>query len=347
MDFKNIPIFIISYNRLNDLQTMIDRLNQDGYKNIIVVDNASDDIALLQYLRSLNHRVEFLDKNYGHKVVWESGLFNDIIDNSYYVVTDPDILPTQECPDDYVEMFWKVLNNNPEVTKVGFSLKICDLPEQNPNRMDIIRWESFFYENIISKDPLLYKADIDTTFALYKPGRIEHFFSAIRTGRPYEARHLPWYWGNDNLNKETKNYLKKGNMCGNTYSNPDNIKKLNYQMIKKIMDEKLDLSECKLTIYISYIDAHSSIYIYGAGVVGVEIAKTLLDKNYHIDGFLVSEKTDKSEVLGIKIFEFKEKKEEIKSSNAGIILATTLVHKMSILHALYSQGCTDVCSIEL
>lgn len=347
MDYKHIPIFIISYNRLSDLRLLIERLNRDGYKNIIVVDNASDDKNLLMYLKSLDCRVELLDKNYGHKVVWKSGLFDDIINNSYYVVTDPDILPTEECPSDYIKFFKQVLDCYPEVTKVGFSLKISDLPIENPFRMDVIRWESFFFDKVISMKPLLYKADIDTTFALYRPGKIVDFFSSIRTGKPYEARHLPWYWSKDNYSDEIEEYLKKGNMCGNTYSNYENIKKLNYQIIKKIYDDRTEISTWKLKMYKSYIKAHEDTYIYGAGKIGKEIAGCLINEGYSIAGFLVSKKNCNDEALGLKIYEFSEKKDEIQKSKAGIILGTTLEYKLNILDYLYSEGCTDICSIEM
>ena len=33
-----IPIYIISYNRPSDLKLCIERLEQDGYKNLIILD---------------------------------------------------------------------------------------------------------------------------------------------------------------------------------------------------------------------------------------------------------------------------------------------------------------------
>lgn len=348
MDFKKIPIFIISYNRCSDLNTLINRLQKDGYSNLIVVDNASNDEELLEYLRTLDCRVEFLDKNYGHMVVWESGLFDDIIYSSYYAVTDPDVIPVEECPSNYIEIFWDILNSNPEVTKVGFSLKIDDLPICNKNRMDVIRWESFFYENVVGENPVLYKAEIDTTFALYRPGKIDNFFTAIRTGKPYEARHLPWYWNSDALGTEEKNYLKNGNMFGNTYCDREKVKKLNYQIIKKLYDDdRLELQEWKYRIYLSYVKNHKYIYIYGAGKVGVSIANNLKKYGVSIQGFIMSNRPHISKIDGIDVFEFDIIRENIKRQNAGIILATTFEYKKEILEILYSAGCTDVCSIEM
>lgn len=43
MDFYSIPIFIISWNRTETLRLCIERYQKDGYRNIIILDNASTD----------------------------------------------------------------------------------------------------------------------------------------------------------------------------------------------------------------------------------------------------------------------------------------------------------------
>lgn len=190
-----IPIFIISYNRLEPLRQCIERYERDGYKNIYILDNASDDPVLIEYLKRLKYEVYFLEKNWGHHVLWDCGLFDDIIENQYYVLTDPDILPIDECPSDYIEIFYKILQKYPQKTKVGFSLKIDDLPESYIFKYDIIRFESFYWERKLPFEKVIYDAPIDTTFALYRPGKIavKKFFDGIRCGYPYIARHLGWY----------------------------------------------------------------------------------------------------------------------------------------------------------
>lgn len=198
--FYGIPIFIISYNRTETLRLCLERFLKDGYRNIIIVDNASTNQKHLRYLKGVisdRVKVHFLDKNYGHHVVWECGLFNDLVKSEYYVVTDPDILPLEECPSDYVEKFYEVLRKFPEKTKVGFALKIDDLPEDYRFKYDILRAESFYWENCIAYgDFRIYDAELDTTFALYRPGMQKNnsvFYRAIRFGAPYVARHLGWY----------------------------------------------------------------------------------------------------------------------------------------------------------
>ena len=54
----------------------------------------------------------------------------------------------------------------------------------------------------------MFRADIDTTFALYRPlDRRRHGEGrALRTGPPYVARHLPWYLDSSNLSAEDAYY---------------------------------------------------------------------------------------------------------------------------------------------
>lgn len=209
MDFFQIPIFIISYNRISCLKKCIERYERDGYKNITIIDNASTSKKLLDYLNTLDYDVIYLKENLGHLALWKCGKFDELIKNQYYVLTDPDILPVEECPADYVKYFFEILQTNSDIIKVGFSLKIDDLPEAYPNKYNIMRWESFFWENVIYQDGVrMYLAPIDTTFALYRPGTydINNFFKAIRTGGNYTARHLGWYVDGDNLSEEEERY---------------------------------------------------------------------------------------------------------------------------------------------
>lgn len=193
MDFYSIPIFIISWNRTETLRLCIERYQKDGYRNIIILDNASTDKKHLSYLKSLPYKVYYFEKNYGTRVLYECGLFESIIQNEYYVLTDPDILPIEDCPGNYLEEFYNLLQKHPEKQKIGFSLKIDNLPEDYPFKYEIMRYESIYYDKKIQYKFPIYDAPIDTTFALYRPGGAKDFYEAFRTGYPYTAYHLGWY----------------------------------------------------------------------------------------------------------------------------------------------------------
>jgi len=203
MKNKDVDVFIISYNRLSYFELFIDWLENAGFENIHIVDNASTYPPLLEYLDKSKYNIHRMEKNYGHLVVWESGKFDEIIKNKNYIVSDCDILPVEKCPLDVTEYFERLLKKYPNVTKVGFGLKIDDLPQHNALKMSIVEWEEQFWKKKIEEG--LYDAPVDTTFALYRPNIYptnKKWWKSIRTDYPYIARHLPWYCDSSNPSKE-------------------------------------------------------------------------------------------------------------------------------------------------
>lgn len=194
MENKDVVVFVLSYNKLGYLEKLIAWLEKAGFRKIFIVDNASTYSPLVEYLQASSHTVYRLEKNYGHLAVWECGLFDDMLRVHPYIVTDPDILPIEECPGEVTHHFWRILSDHPEVTKVGFSLKIDDIPDTYSLKKNVIEWEKQFWKKSIGDG--LYDASIDTTFALYRPGiypNDKRWWRSIRTGFPFIARHLPWY----------------------------------------------------------------------------------------------------------------------------------------------------------
>lgn len=204
---STIPIFITSFNRLNALKEVIKSLETKNETNIIIMDNKSDYGPLLDYYEELKtkYKIAYLNNNYGHYAAWHSGILNDYR-NQYYVVTDPDVIPVQECPKNFLDYFKTVLERLPSYDKIGFGLKLDDIP-QHKYRDNIVGWESKYWEKEI--EPGLYNAPIDTTFSLYKPGGpIGHSMNSIRTGFPYIARHETWYIDPDSLDVHDTYYYK-------------------------------------------------------------------------------------------------------------------------------------------
>lgn len=189
----DIPIIINSFNQLDYLRRLIGKLEEMGYYNIYIIDNASSYPPLLEYYRQTQYTVFKLDKNMGYLALWKTNIYKKFI-NDFYVYTDPDILPIENCPIDFMEYFYSILIRYPNTTKVGFSLKIDDIPDHYSLKQKVLDWESQFWKYKI--DDNLYEAPIDTTFAMYRPfskGKASIQDNHIRTGYPYQARHLPWY----------------------------------------------------------------------------------------------------------------------------------------------------------
>lgn len=207
----DIPIIINNRNRYSCLKKLISALESRGYKNIYIIDNASTYPPLLDYYENeYAYKLIRLGQNVGHLSLWRTGLIEQFR-NNYFVYTDPDVIPIDECPTDFLVYFLNVLKKHPFVEKVGFSLQIDDLPDTFLKKKDVISWENQFWaKEIKDGDNILYKAQIDTTFALYRPWCIEGGYLSsphLRTGFPYVAKHLPWYNDTLKLDEEEKYYL--------------------------------------------------------------------------------------------------------------------------------------------
>lgn len=203
-----IPIFIVSYNRLSYIKSMISCLEKFGKKNLFIIDNASTYPPLLDYYKTLPYKVFRLSENWGYRVFWKNPIFDEYR-KDFYIVSDPDIEPLDECPNDFVEKFFDMLYKYPMARKVGFSLKLNDLPSDSRLTKDVVNWEKKYYKMLIKGDGVYY-ADIDTTFALYVPDEIalSGFREAFRTAYPYQARHMPWYKDLGEVTDEDRYYAE-------------------------------------------------------------------------------------------------------------------------------------------
>ncbi|WP_156879223.1 glycosyltransferase [Salinimicrobium xinjiangense] len=207
-DFKKIPIIINNYNRLTTLKQLISDLESRGYYNIHIIDNNSAYPPLLEFYETCEYKVHRLKKNIGFKALWKSGLWYKFI-RGYYCYTDSDLSIVPECPDNFLEVFYKLLKKYPEVFKVGFSLKIDDLPDHYYRKQEVYDWESKFY--LKEKEENVFIAPIDTTFALYRPfarrGKRDGSDEILRIGAPFECRHLPWYIDSNAPSEEELYYM--------------------------------------------------------------------------------------------------------------------------------------------
>lgn len=223
-DLKSIPILVVNFNQLFYLEKLIQFLLERDFKNIVILDNKSDYEPLLNYYESIKDQVsiEYLQENAGHRVFWKSKELKNKYGSGYYVITDADIVPSKECPEDFLEKMMQALNNDRSLTKVGFSLITDDIPESNPNKNKILKWEHKFWEQNYRN--IGFKADIDTTFALYRPVSeldMDVFYSAVRLDRPYSAIHGGWYIDLKNLTDEQKYYMETATSASSWLINSD------------------------------------------------------------------------------------------------------------------------------
>ena len=212
-----IPIYIISYNRLTMLRQLIKKLELMGYgPNIKILDNKSTYEPLINYYNTINYPVYKFEQNYGFTILRH--IWNNIdlrkkfeLDTTDYIYTDCDVCPDDTCPNDFIDYFSSILLKYQNIEKVGFGLKISDLPDENHLKQNIIDVEKQYWINKIDNSEL-YLAPIDTTFAMRRkntyPGWTD---KSLRTGYPYIAKHLPWYLNTNELSDEYKQYINTSN----------------------------------------------------------------------------------------------------------------------------------------
>ena len=198
------PIFINCRDRLTPLRELVAWLEKAGQGLIYLVDNDSSYPPLLDYYETTPHHVVRLGQNLGHKALWLTDELLEIRGTQRFILTDPDIVPIEECPLDALDMFSDVLDRYPDVSKAGFALKIDDLPDHYRFRSEVLRWEGQFWHETV--EPGLFRAPIDTTFALYRESSEHALKRGLRTGFPYLARHLSWYVDSNNLPEEDRYY---------------------------------------------------------------------------------------------------------------------------------------------
>ncbi len=213
-DFRDVPVVINNHDRLTPLRLLIDWLERAGMRNIIVLDNASTYPPLLDYYRSLSHRVVY-EANLGPYALWHSALWREVRDD-YYIYTDSDVVPTDDCPKDAVAFLHDALQRHLPYHKAGLGLRIDDLPESYAKKSDVIEWESQYWQHPLGGD--IYLARVDTTFALYRPWASGGWWArALRSGGNYVAKHLPWYEDSAHPTEEDRYYAAHARRGASTW----------------------------------------------------------------------------------------------------------------------------------
>jgi hypothetical protein len=193
------------------LKQLIDWLEQLDDIKIIILDNGSDYPPLLEYYKQMPYEIRRY-ANLGKKCLWRRKPHHDY-DSEWFIYTDPDILPQEDCPLDIIDHFKEAMLRCTWANKVGIALEVNDLPDHYNVKDKVIEAEKQFWQKRAKCCPDFFREDTDTTFALYKkdrPSWNKHLRGrSLRSDYPYVARHLPWYIDSSNIPEEEIYYLKR------------------------------------------------------------------------------------------------------------------------------------------
>src|SRR5690606_16287382 len=132
----NIPVYVISFNRLSVLKKTLEGLLRFvERKNIIIIDNASDYKPILDYYITLVESGITIFYNSKLKSANELNTIAPFIEKEnarrkceYYVITDPDI-SLELSNEDLFRVCKFFLNSMSDINIVGPMLKITDIPK--------------------------------------------------------------------------------------------------------------------------------------------------------------------------------------------------------------------------
>ena len=187
---------INNFNLLTWPKKMAEKLSENTSIEVLIVDNNSTYIPLLEWYDNCPFKVTKLTSNQGHR----AGL-QFAPDNDFFIYTDPD-LDISSIPPDWLDNLMEGCLKY-DCYKCGFGLETNDLPDF-PLTYWIKVWEGRWW-NLMPEDNRFFNADIDTTFALYNPKSV--ICRQLRTNRPYMAKHLPWYLNPLKIDEEYTYYL--------------------------------------------------------------------------------------------------------------------------------------------
>ena len=207
-NWRDVPIFINARDRLGVMKQLIDWLLDAGYRKLIILDNDSTYPKLLEYYSELEKnssvKIVQLKKNLGYKALWKSNILEKMKISTPYVYTDPDVVPVENCPKDFVRNLYEILNTHREFRKVGTALVWEDITFYDKSFWQ--RTEKNFEEQAKINQTFGY-ANVDTTFALYSNTRNYSLRFSLRTMGDLRCKHLPWYFDYDNLPDDEKYYI--------------------------------------------------------------------------------------------------------------------------------------------
>ncbi|MBB3225276.1 hypothetical protein [Pseudoduganella umbonata] len=202
---RTTPVIINSYNQPTYLKNIVSKLREEDFSNIYVLDQASTNPELVNYLAALQQSGDAMPllsaANKGPHEFFLSRLY-DLFGGAPLIYTDPDLTWDRLAPNFLTRHF--DIAHRYRIFKVGSALTIPAPHEAKPDLitkvdpsgpMSVAQFESRYWTTPIEAD--VYNAPIDTTMHLFIPAYYEAgkpLITGARLGGPgFELKHLPWF----------------------------------------------------------------------------------------------------------------------------------------------------------
>ncbi|TCP70104.1 hypothetical protein [Baia soyae] len=202
---SSIPIAILVFNNLTYLRNTLNQLQKWVPANDVwIMDHGSTYPPLLEFYQSekCSQYKVFKIPNTGPRHIFQSKILG-LLPN-YFAVTDPDLSLNENMPAGFLHILAD-LTDHFNVYKAGLALSIAPEPDFDETLTfpltgaTVREVEQGYWSDHLLLPPYLegvpiYKAAIDTTFAVYnKKFARNGFFDSIRVAGIYTCKHLPWY----------------------------------------------------------------------------------------------------------------------------------------------------------
>lgn len=196
---SNIPIILLSHDRLSTLEKLCDQLTLLGYDNINILDLGSTYTPLLDWYKVCDHEVIMAD-NIGHKGLWNAGYIKLFENWPFVAVSDSDIELNLNTPKGFIEDMVCIAKDY-RVDKIGCAIEYRDIT--NPVLKQIITpiEQQYWQKRLAHVTWECFSAPVDTTMCVVKP-QLPFQYHAVRVAEEYTIKHCPWYEDWNNLTEE-------------------------------------------------------------------------------------------------------------------------------------------------
>jgi glycosyltransferase involved in cell wall biosynthesis len=191
-----MPVIIPVFNQKWFLENTIEKLRRLELSNIIIFDNGSTYPPLLHFYLKTEIPVCVFPSNPGPRHFAKCSAIWQQLPN-IFIATDPDLEYPDEIPKTVVQDLIDLTSKH-KLGKIGLALDISQEKLYTKNVASSVRdWEGKFWQKIIDTTPggdPVYKAKIDTTFALYRKEFYPNWsHKAPRLAGRYCCYHYGWY----------------------------------------------------------------------------------------------------------------------------------------------------------